>query len=93
MAQQYIEADWNKLCAITDELVKSGKFGSRPAAFKEAVRLHPELNSTPPTAKDVGIGGRQGASSAKPWREVMRDIETRETGRKVRSPKGTENVR
>jgi hypothetical protein len=39
-------ADWNRLCALTTELVP--QFGSRPAAFKEACRRLSECCSVPP---------------------------------------------
>ena len=46
MQIKYNERDWSLLVAMTSEL--ANEFGGRPAAFKEACRLRPDLNATPP---------------------------------------------
>lgn len=53
------ETDWDRLCDITDELMKTGRFQFRNDAMLEAQRLNPHLDRSGPGAKyNLKLGSR-----------------------------------
>jgi hypothetical protein len=77
---------WDRLCAITTSLF--AQYGSRPAAFQAACKLHPDLaaeavdptgkrllqGSNPETAAVQSVQAGEAAGQALPWGEVLRSI-------------------
>lgn len=63
MHTAYDEHDWSALCALTTTLAP--EFGGRPAAFREAVRRNPHLNSTPPSTVAIGTAQLENSPLAK----------------------------
>jgi hypothetical protein len=81
-AARHDESDWDRLCDETDVLMQTGRFPGRHEAFQEAVRLNPNLNSTPPSNRG-GTAMRPSAGSLRAEAELdrlTRELQQQERG-------------